>query len=65
MLRVINDGGDFQVEVLPLSEVRGQASVAQTIYPETEASRELRLKVAPASIAVWLWQAVQKPDSCQ
>ena len=46
MLRVTNDGGDFQVEVLLLSELRGPASVAQTLYHETEASRELRLKVA-------------------
>ena len=46
MLRVTNDGGDFQVEVLLLSEVRGPASVAQTMYRETEASQELRLKVA-------------------
>ncbi len=46
MLRVTNDGGDFQVEVLLLSEVRGPASVAQTLYRETEASQELRLKVA-------------------
>ena len=46
MLRVTNDSGDFQVEVLILSEVRGPGSVAQTLYRETEASRELRLKVA-------------------
>jgi ribosome-associated heat shock protein Hsp15 len=46
MLRVTNEGGDFQVEVLVLSEVRGPASVARTLYRETEASRELRLKVA-------------------
>ncbi len=46
MLRVTNKGGDFQVEVLLLSDVRGPASVAQTLYRETEASRELRLKVA-------------------
>jgi ribosome-associated heat shock protein Hsp15 len=46
MLRVTNDGGDFQVEVLFLSETRGPASVAQTLYRETEESRELRLKVA-------------------
>jgi ribosome-associated heat shock protein Hsp15 len=46
MLRVTNDGGDFHVEVLLLSEVRGPASVAQTLYRETEASKELRLKVA-------------------
>jgi len=46
MLRVTNDGGDFQVEVLLLSEMRGPASVARTLYRETEASRELRLKLA-------------------
>jgi ribosome-associated heat shock protein Hsp15 len=45
-LRVANDGGDFQVEVLLLSDVRGPASIAQTLYRETEASRELRMKVA-------------------
>jgi len=46
MLRVTNEGGEFQVEVLELSEVRGPASVAQTLYRETEESREQRLKVA-------------------
>ena len=45
-LRVSNEGGDFEVEVLALSDVRGPASVAQTLYRETEASRELRQKVA-------------------
>ena len=46
MLRVTTEGGEFQVEVLLLSEVRGPAPVAQTLYRETEQSRELRLKVA-------------------
>jgi ribosome-associated heat shock protein Hsp15 len=46
MLRVTNEGGDFQVEVLLLSDVRGPASVAQTLYRETETSQALRLKVA-------------------
>ena len=46
MLHVTNEGGDFHVEVLLLSEERGPASVAQTLYRETDASRELRLKVA-------------------
>jgi len=46
MLRITNDGGDLEVEVLLLSEVRGPASVAQTLYRETDASRELRQKVA-------------------
>ena len=46
MLRVTNEGGEFEVEVLLLSEVRGPATVAQTLYRETQASRELRQKVA-------------------
>ena len=46
MLHVTNDGGDFQVEVLLLSDVRGPASIAQTLYRETEASRLQRLQVA-------------------
>jgi ribosome-associated heat shock protein Hsp15 len=46
LLQVKNDSGDFQVEVLALSEIRGPASVAQTLYRETDASRELRLKLA-------------------
>jgi ribosome-associated heat shock protein Hsp15 len=46
LLQVKNEGGDFQVEVLALSEMRGPAAVAQALYRETEASRELRLKMA-------------------
>ena len=45
-LHIKTEGGDFEVEVLLLSEMRGPASVAQTLYRETEASRELRLKAA-------------------
>src|ERR1039457_2948217 len=45
-LQVRNDTGDFQVEVLAVSQMRGPAAVAQTLYRETEASRELRLKLA-------------------
>ena len=46
MLRVKNDSGEFQIEVLGLSEMRGPASVAQTLYRETEASREARALLA-------------------
>jgi ribosome-associated heat shock protein Hsp15 len=46
LLQVKNDSGDFHVEVLGLSEMRGPAPVAQTLYRETEASRVLRLKLA-------------------
>ena len=46
LFQIRTEGGDFQIEVLQISEVRGPASVAQTLYRETVASRELRLKVA-------------------
>jgi ribosome-associated heat shock protein Hsp15 len=46
VLQVKNDGGDFVIEVLGLSEMRGPAAVAQTLYRESEASRNLRLKLA-------------------
>lgn len=45
-LQIKNEGGDFQVEVLALSELRGPATVAQTLYRESDASRELRMKAA-------------------
>jgi ribosome-associated heat shock protein Hsp15 len=35
LLRVKNESGDFQVEVLAVSETRGPAAVAQTLYRET------------------------------
>jgi ribosome-associated heat shock protein Hsp15 len=46
VLQVKNDSGVFQFEVVLLSEMRGPAAVAQTLYRETDASRELRLKLA-------------------
>src|SRR6202140_2725129 len=45
-LRVVTEGGHYRVEVLSLSAVRGPASVARGLYFETEASRELRKKLA-------------------
>ena len=46
MLHIETDAGEFEVKVLLLSEVRGPAAVARTLYEETEASREARAKVA-------------------
>ena len=46
LLQIRTPSGDFEVEVLLLSEVRGPASVAQTLYRETESSRELRIRLA-------------------
>jgi ribosome-associated heat shock protein Hsp15 len=51
-IQIRNEGGDFRVEVLLLSEVRGPAVVAQTLYRETDESRELRLKVAAERKAI-------------
>lgn len=46
MLRITNDGGEFELEVLGLSEVRGPAPEAQKLYRETETSKQNRMKVA-------------------
>jgi len=59
-LRVRNEAGEFEVEVLLLSEIRGPAAVAQTLYRESEASRELRLKAAEERKA--LMQAGAVPE---
>ena len=46
MLLVKNEGGEFEIEVLLLSQMRGPAAVAQTLYREAEASKAARLKAA-------------------
>jgi ribosome-associated heat shock protein Hsp15 len=45
-LQIKNNSGDFQVDVLALSQIRGPAPVAQTLYRETDESRNLRMKLA-------------------
>jgi ribosome-associated heat shock protein Hsp15 len=60
LLQVKNEGGDFQVKVLALSEMRGPAAVAQTLYRETEASRELRLKLAEERRAMPHFEALRE-----
>jgi ribosome-associated heat shock protein Hsp15 len=56
MLHITNEGGEFEIEVLLLSEVRGPAAVAQTLYRETDASRELRQKAAAERKALREWE---------
>jgi ribosome-associated heat shock protein Hsp15 len=46
MLQIRNEAGEFVVEVLAVSQQRGPAAVAQTLYRETEASAEARRKAA-------------------
>jgi ribosome-associated heat shock protein Hsp15 len=60
LLQVKNDSGDFQVEVLLLSEMRGPAPIAQTLYRETEASREQRLKLAELRKAMPNFEALRE-----
>ena len=45
-LRIKNEGGDWEVAVLALSQQRGPSAIAQTLYRETGASIELRRKAA-------------------
>lgn len=44
-LKIKNDSGEFEVEVMGLSEIRGPAPVAQGLYRETDASREARMRL--------------------
>ncbi|SPE43503.1 Heat shock protein 15 homolog [Candidatus Sulfopaludibacter sp. SbA3] len=60
LLLVKNDSGDFHVEVLALSEMRGPAAVAQTLYRETEASREARRKLAEERRAMPHFEALRE-----
>jgi ribosome-associated heat shock protein Hsp15 len=45
-LQVKTEGGEFEIDVLALSDMRGPAVVAQTLYRETEGSKERRKQVA-------------------
>jgi ribosome-associated heat shock protein Hsp15 len=46
LLHIDNGSVEFAIEVLALSQQRGPAAVAQTLYRETEASVEARRKAA-------------------
>jgi ribosome-associated heat shock protein Hsp15 len=45
-LSIENERGIFEIEVLLISAARGPAAVAQTLYRESDASREARLHLA-------------------
>src|SRR5260370_37105929 len=61
MLHVKNEGGEFEIEVLALSEMRGPAAVGQALYRETEASKGMRLKLAAERAA--LQESLHLPDA--
>lgn len=58
MLKVKNDSGEFQIEVLGLSEVRGPAAVAQGLYRETDESKAARAAVVEAKKAIPVYERV-------
>jgi ribosome-associated heat shock protein Hsp15 len=60
MLTVKNDSGEFQIEVLIPSEMRGPAAIAQTLYRETEASKEARAKLAQERKAMPYFEALRE-----
>ena len=45
-LRVKNEGGEFQIEILGLNQMRGPAAMAQALFRESEASIAARAKAA-------------------
>jgi ribosome-associated heat shock protein Hsp15 len=52
MLKIRSEGGDFEIEVVELSEMRGPGAVAQKLYKETDQSRERRAELAAAQKAL-------------
>lgn len=59
-LRIENERGIFEIEVLAVSAARGPAAVAQNLYRESDASREARLHLAEERKA--LEQYVRLPE---
>ena len=46
ILTIKTEAGEFQVEVLGLSQMRGPAAQAQALYKEDEAAQRTRLRLA-------------------
>lgn len=57
-LTITSEGGTFEVEVLALSDIRGPAPVAQTLYRESDESRAARQKAAEEMRAQRLFEPV-------
>jgi ribosome-associated heat shock protein Hsp15 len=57
-LRITNDGGDFEIEILVLSDIRGPAPVAQALYHESEESIERRKQAAAQRKAMQEWEVL-------
>jgi len=53
-LLIKTEAGEYEIEVLTLSDVRGSATIAQEMYHESDESRDRRAKTAEARRAVFL-----------
>lgn len=64
MLRLVTEGGEFTVAVLALSEARGPAAVAQTLYRESDESKAARAKAQEERklLAQWERLPAAKPE---
>lgn len=51
-LNITSEGGLFEIEVLALSDVRGPATIAQTLYRESDQSKEARAQLAAERKAI-------------
>ena len=56
-MRVKNDSGEFVIEVLGVSDVRGPAAVAQGLYRETDESKATRAAVVEAKKAMPVYES--------
>ena len=59
-LAVRNEAGEFRIEALKLSEIRGPAAVAQALYFEPEESKEARARAAEERKAAYAFDGFQK-----
>jgi ribosome-associated heat shock protein Hsp15 len=59
-LQIKNASGDFQLQVVLLSHMRGPAAVAQTLYVETEESKQARIRSAEERKAALSFDAFHK-----
>lgn len=59
-LRIRNESGEFRVDVLMLSEMRGPAPIARTLYRETEESVALHLELAEQRRAMHNFESMRE-----
>jgi ribosome-associated heat shock protein Hsp15 len=64
LLAVTAAAGEFHIEVLDLSDIRGGAQVAQALYRETEESRAARAQAVAERKAMAAWEKLPagRPD---